>query len=661
MDSFVPFGMQGCTMNGATDGAEGSKALNTDLTGLLSEEVDYFTSAGVGVPGVQQVTWTTDGRGLVVLRSGRKSRPKGDLFIVDADAEEGHQWKPVEVDGAFVRIGAVWPADCDNSIIIQNNDNIQLLTVDLTDGTASTIQLSRFPGYGIESYCVYQNKTLFASCIVEKPTNFDGPKITPIPFANRTLFWYSATLDDWVKIGDIPHTSEYLTMSANGQRMAFRVIMNCIPEEAERGEYFVADSAPGSIRQITNGAQRTELVRLSPEGDMVYYLANHNAERPITTHLSVFKLPFDSSPAQGERVTTAGEYIEDFGFANSNDRLWVHAVHRSTRTFYLINSNGGEKDVQRSPCLSAVSFRASDAAMAFGSESNIEMPGVILDGKRVTVPYDTIFENFRVKVITWTACDGLDIEGLVCDRVNTPSSAPVIVHVHGGPAIVCHNDRTVATNANRYPYKSLIAAGYRVFTPIFRGSHGFSDEFSSANINKQGHIEGGDLGDILSGLDSLIDTGVLDKDVKIGIWGGSYGGYMTNQALAHTDRFSAGVSMYGFVDNRFMTTEGGDDTWETEYFGKVEWPMPESIESSNNYKQLHGVTAPCLFIHGEDDNICPVSQSRIGYNILTSRRIPTGLIVYPGERHGFDCPQNQRDRDRRVILWFDQYLRGIVH
>lgn len=165
-------------------------------------------------------------------------------------------------------------------------------------------------------------------------------------------------------------------------------------------------------------------------------------------------------------------------------------------------------------------------------------------------------------------------------------------------------------------------------------------------------------------------------------------------------KFVAGVAEYGFLHNRWMSYEGGDFTWENECVSwcfvvclAVEYmffflcvcvcvfvlqfcysrslclarhvrryqgdstKFPASDCSSDVFDDLSQVRAPCLLMHGEDDDVCPVSQSRVGYNILRhTAKVPTGLIVYPGEGHGFSQPAHRRDRDRRMLVWFLTYV-----
>jgi hypothetical protein len=91
-------------------------------------------------------------------------------------------------------------------------------------------------------------------------------------------------------------------------------------------------------------------------------------------------------------------------------------------------------------------------------------------------------------------------------------------------------------------------------------------------------------------------------------------------------KFAAGVAMYGFVHNRWMTLEGGDFTWEEEYLGQLKWPLSEHDQRSDVFNQIHLIDKPLLLIHGADDDICPPSQSRVVFNSLYRRGVPTGMV-----------------------------------
>ena len=126
---------------------------------------------------------------------------------------------------------------------------------------------------------------------------------------------------------------------------------------------------------------------------------------------------------------------------------------------------------------------------------------------------------------------------------------------------------------------------------------------------------------------------------------------------ARPERFDAAVALYGFVANRFMTFEGGDFTWESEYIGDPKrWPLSANAQASDTFESLCRIRGPTLLMHGEADGICMLSQSRVAYHVLASEGTPTQLVVYPGEGHGFKRPACRRDRDWRMLRWFLAHL-----
>ena len=105
-----------------------------------------------------------------------------------------------------------------------------------------------------------------------------------------------------------------------------------------------------------------------------------------------------------------------------------------------------------------------------------------------------------------------------------------------------------------------------------------------------------------------------------------------------------------------MTLETGDFTYEDEYIAPVTWPMEGDWVGCDVFSHLHDIDTPTLLLHGDRDPICTLSQSQIVYGALKHRGIDTGLVVYPGEGHGFRKPKNREDCAQRTLAWFRAYL-----
>src|SRR5690606_20788548 len=154
-------------------------------------------------------------------------------------------------------------------------------------------------------------------------------------------------------------------------------------------------------------------------------------------------------------------------------------------------------------------------------------------------------EFAKQEVIRYKAKDGLEIEGLLIRPLNEKSGTkyPLITIVHGGPEAHYNNGWLTG-------YSNLVqtgaAEGYAVFLPNYRGSNGRGVAFS---LTRQGDPAGKECDDVVDGVDYLISTGLVDG-AKVGVTGGSYGGYATGWlSTRYTDRFAAGVMFVGISDN----------------------------------------------------------------------------------------------------------------
>jgi len=434
-------------------------------------------------------------------------------------------------------------------------------------------------------------------------------------------------------------------MSQDGRRIAWRESLNVVPEEAQRGEFYGYDLDTGEIHKLTEGAGNAARVLMSSDGTAALYEANHESEQPITTHRDLWWVSWDGQ----ERVnlTEGGRCIDNFGWGHREKTVWVSFVEGvEVQTEVLALDGTPEGNFGDLDAVSDIVWMP-DGLAVFETEDPERFPAIWTGTRHVPLPQPENYEDLYVVDMEWEAPDGLTIEGVLYEADCIVGPSPLLVLAHGGPAAPVYNLRS---NTARFRY--LLKAGYRIFCPAFRGSLGFGDNFAQGNIGCQGQA---DLDDIVSGVDVLIEEGRVAKD-KVGIFGGSYGGYMTLQALAATDRFYAGVALFGFIDNRRMTLETGDFTYETEYLEPLTWPITEHARRSDVFPNLGSIRSPLLLLHGDKDPICPLSESMVTCRALEALNVPVGLVVYPGEGHGFRKKKNRRDSTRRMLAWFLAHL-----
>jgi dipeptidyl aminopeptidase/acylaminoacyl peptidase len=226
---------------------------------------------------------------------------------------------------------------------------------------------------------------------------------------------------------------------------------------------------------------------------------------------------------------------------------------------------------------------------------------------------------------------------------------PLIVEVHGGPA-----SAVVAQWGPRggISAQAFSAMGYFVLEPNPRGSFGEGEEFTQANRKDFGY---GDLRDILAGVDAVIAKYPVDPE-RIGLTGWSYGGFMTMFAVTQTGRFKAAVAGAGISDWLSYYGENSIDQWMIPYFGASVYDDPAVYAKSSAIDFIKKAHTPALVVVGDRDGECPAPQSYEFWHALRDERVPTELVVYPNEGHGFVDPAHRRDVMERTVEWFARYM-----
>ncbi|WAH44694.1 S9 family peptidase [Alicyclobacillus fastidiosus] len=256
----------------------------------------------------------------------------------------------------------------------------------------------------------------------------------------------------------------------------------------------------------------------------------------------------------------------------------------------------------------------------------------------------------RVQPFQWKSFDGWDMEGVLSlpnDELVGPGPYPLIVDIHGGPA--WHATMAFSNYLNLHWLGSL---GYAVFCPNYRGGVGYGHEYIRANAMDLG---GGDYRDIMSGVDAVVATGLVDE-ARMGLTGGSYGGYMTNWIIGHDHRFQAAVSEFGIWS---LFTDFGCSTqrvWEVMYLGRY-WENESLYLERSPARYVHQIDTPVLVIHGDDDDNTFPANSKEMYNALLEAGKTVEYFHYPREGHGIREPRHRADELRRIAHWFGHYIK----
>lgn len=257
------------------------------------------------------------------------------------------------------------------------------------------------------------------------------------------------------------------------------------------------------------------------------------------------------------------------------------------------------------------------------------------------------FALAETRMIKWKGPDNLEIEGLLVKPLGYQEGKryPLILQIHGGP--YGRFSDTFNTRAQIWA-----ANGYAVLMPNPRGSTGYGNQFTVANIGDWG---GKDFKDIMAGVDSVIVRGVADPD-KLVVMGGSYGGFMTFWTITQTDRFKAAIGHAGISD--WYSFHGQSDIpGLMEYgFNGQPWTSTETYRKWSPMSYVDRVKTPILITHGERDMRVPIAQAEQYYRALKKRGVETVFLRYPREGHGIQEPNHLIDLFQRQLEWFDSHL-----
>ena len=224
---------------------------------------------------------------------------------------------------------------------------------------------------------------------------------------------------------------------------------------------------------------------------------------------------------------------------------------------------------------------------------------------------------------------------------------PMVLLIHGGP-----QGAWLDSWGYRWNYQMWAARGYVTVLINPHGSTGYGQAFTEQISGDWG---GAAYEDLMKGVDHVIKLGYVDPN-RIGAAGGSYGGYMVDWILGHTDRFKALVSHAGVYNltSMYATEELWFADWE---FKGTPWDNPELYTKWSPHLSAKNFKTPTLVVHGELDYRVPVGEGLQLFSTLQRKGVPSKLLYYPDEGHWILKPQNSELWYKTVLDWFDQYLK----
>jgi dipeptidyl aminopeptidase/acylaminoacyl peptidase len=415
-------------------------------------------------------------------------------------------------------------------------------------------------------------------------------------------------------------------------------------------------TAPRVIYEPRSSRQQLANPKVSRDGRTVAFIAGLMSDFGSTGG-DVFTVPIDGGAAMN---LTPGMAASATALTWSCDGRLIAKLLTGDRTEFADLGSGVREDNQEilwggtdsvATRSEGIEQSCPSGLMAVEHESFNEPPeievGTMGRWRNLTAENAGAHLPARVRSLWWKS-DEFKVQGWLLLPEHPEGKLPLVTIVHGGPAAAA-----VPAYGGPGLVTSLLARGYAVFRPNPRGSYGQGERFTVANVRDFGH---GDLRDILAGINAVAKAAPIDA-TRLGIIGGSYGGFMTMWAVTQTERFKAAVAAAGISDWLSYYGENGIDAWMLPYFGASPYEDPAVYAQSSAINFIRNVRTPTFAYVGERDIECPAAQTQEFWHALKELNVPTSIVIYPGEGHGLRDPDHVADATLRTLNWFERYLK----
>ena len=425
----------------------------------------------------------------------------------------------------------------------------------------------------------------------------------------------------------------------------------------------IALYTPGSkeLKQVVTNASTDGFGEWSPDGSRFVYTSSvDNDSSNFYTNNRYFIYDIESESS----TEVARDFDENLSISDWNaNGIYATAYQKTERPVFRLDPVSGSVELIAEPKRLVFGLSLSDDGSMFamiardGSEVDevYRMDAEGADMQQLTKFNDQIagWKTTNSEVIRWTSRDGAEIEGILHkpDDFDPDKQYPLLVAIHGGPTGI---SLPSPVPAYVYPIVQWVNKGALVLQPNYRGSAGYGEEFRSLNVRNLGV---GDAWDVLSGVDHLIEEGIVDS-AKLGSMGWSQGGYISAFLTTWSNRFEA-VSVGAGISN-WMTYYVNTDIhpFTRQYLEATPWEDQEIYERTSPMTYINNASTPTLIQHGEFDRRVPTPNAYELYQGLQDVGVESKLIIYKGFGHGITKPKERLAATWHNWMWFNKYIWG---
>lgn len=451
-------------------------------------------------------------------------------------------------------------------------------------------------------------------------------------------------------------------VSPDGRELVYARNTDPHPELSTNSDLFLVPVAGGEAKRITSRRGADTSPKYSPDGRWIAWRSQSRAG--YESDLWELWL-YDRATGKTTRLMPQFDnWVESYTWAPDSKSMYFVAPEKAHGTIYRVAITSRTPERLGFGAGSADALTVSrDGKSIFYSATSLSTPSRIevmtrteggTRGLPLTHDNDALLSSiaFGATQDSWYAgAAGAQIQALIVlpPGFDRTKKYPAIVLVHGGPQGAWDYAWSYRWNPQMYA-----ARGYVVFMPNPRGSTGYGQKFVEEISGDWG---GKAFTDVMNGVDALSAMPFVDG-TRLGAAGASYGGYMVDWLLGHTDRFKALVTHAGVYDLRSeygVTEELWFPEWE---FGGAPWEKPDVYAKWSPDNYVTNFKTPTLVSHGELDFRVPINQGLALFTALQRRGIPSKLMVFPDEGHWVLKPQNSKLFYQTVLDWFDQWLKN---
>jgi len=444
-------------------------------------------------------------------------------------------------------------------------------------------------------------------------------------------------------------------------------------------DLFIVPAGGGEAKRITGSNPGSDTTpRYSPDGKYIAYRSqSRNGYESDRFRLMLY----DRKAGTSKEISTGFDrWVGELVWAPDSQNIFIVAEDRGREMIGVASINGGIKPLITNTTSNGVTLSSDGKTLAF-TRSSLAMPAEVFasnsDGSAarqltqtnaalisqldLAPAEDFEYEGAKTPVVRAVKLGKLKastdlgpgqsskIHGFIVKppQFDKSKKYPMILLIHGGPQGAWLDSWSYRWNAQMWAARGYVAV---LINP--HGSTGYGQAFTEQISGEWG---GAVYEDLMKGVDHVIKLGYVDPS-RLGAAGGSYGGYMVNWILGHTNRFKALVSHAGVYNLTSMYAT--EELWFTDWeFKGTPWDNPELYTRWSPHLHAKNFKTPTLVVHGELDYRVPIGEGLQLFSTLQRKGVPSKLLYYPDEGHWILKPQNSELWYKTVLDWFDQWLK----